>query len=103
MVVAVLSNEDGSKTWWDLAPIDVKDEVTKLEAAGRSEELDGARFSRQVSPYETLPQLLKVIDFAWKEGFDDLIRDKALIQQARVLAHLRNTLLPHEFYLGRRD
>jgi hypothetical protein len=91
MVVEVLSNEDGSKTWWDLAPIDVKDEVTKLEA---QEEVKSwmALGSRDKSALMTLPQLLKVIDFAWKEGFDDLIRDKALIQQARVLAHLRNTL-----------
>lgn len=40
----------------------------------------------------TLPQLLRLIDVAWKEGFDDLIRDKALLLQARVIAHLRNTL-----------
>ena len=48
--------------------------------------------SRDKSALMTLPQLLRVIDVAWKEGFDDLIRDKALIQEARVIAHLRNTL-----------
>jgi hypothetical protein len=48
--------------------------------------------SRDKSALMTLPQLLRVIDVAWKEGFDELVRDKALIQEARVLAHLRNTL-----------
>jgi hypothetical protein len=91
MIVEVLSNVDGSKTWWDFAPKDVKDYVTGLEA---TEEIKSwmALGSRDKSALMTLPQLLRVIDEAWKEGFDDLIRDKALIQQARVIAHLRNTL-----------
>ena len=40
----------------------------------------------------TLPQLLKEIDEKWKEGFEDLVRDKGLIQEARLLTHLRNTI-----------
>ena len=40
----------------------------------------------------TLPQLLRVIDHAWKEGFDETVRDKGLIQEARLLVHLRNTI-----------
>jgi HEPN superfamily Swt1-like protein len=40
----------------------------------------------------TLPQLLKVIDEKWKEGFNDIIHDKSLIQEARLLVHLRNTI-----------
>jgi hypothetical protein len=91
MVVEVLTNVDGSKTWWDFAPQDVKDYVTTLE---QTEEVKSwmALGSRDKSALMTLPQLLRVIDVAWKEGFDDLIRDKALLQQARVIAHLRNTL-----------
>lgn len=91
MVVEVLTKESGAKTWWDFAPTDVKDEVTRLE---QNEEVKSwmALGSRDKSALMTLPQLLRVIDFAWKEGFDDLIRDKALIQEGRVIAHLRNTL-----------
>ena len=40
----------------------------------------------------TYPQLMRVIDHCWKEGFEDLLRDKTLVQTARVLSHLRNTI-----------
>ena len=91
MIVEVLARENGAKTWWDFAPQDVKDEVTKME---QREEVKSwmALGSRDKSALMTLLQLLRIIEVAWKEGFDDLIRDKALIQQARVIAHLRNTL-----------
>lgn len=48
--------------------------------------------SRDKSALMTLPQLLKVIEHTWKQGFDDLVRDKGLVQDARLLAHLRNTI-----------
>lgn len=91
IVVEVLTKENGANTWWDFAPQDVKDEVTRLEA---NEEIKSwmALGSRDKSALMTFPQLLRVIEVAWKEGFDDLIRDKALLQEARVIAHLRNTL-----------
>ncbi len=91
IMVETLAKEVGGKTWWDFAPQDVKEEVTKLE---QTEEVKSwmALGSRDKSALMTLPQLLRVIDVAWKEGFDDLIRDKALLQQARVISHLRNTL-----------
>ncbi len=90
MIVEVLSKEKDGKTWWDFAPPDVKEEVTKLE---QQEEVKSwmALGSRDKSALMTLPQLLKVIEVAWKEGFDDLIRDKALIQQARVMGHLQTS------------
>jgi len=91
IVVETLAKEAEGKTWWDFAPQDVKDEVTKIE---QTEEVKSwmALGSRDKSALMTLPQLLRIIDVAWKEGFDDLIRDKALLQQARVISHLRNTL-----------
>jgi len=91
LVVEVLAQEAEGKTWWDFAPPDVKEEVSKLEA---NEEVKSwmALGSRDKSALMTLPQLLRVIDVCWKQGFDELIRDKALIFQARVLAHLRNTI-----------
>jgi len=91
MIVEVLTKEQDGKTWWDFAPQDVKDYVTGLE---QTEEVKSwmALGSRDKSALMTLPQLLRLIEVAWKEGFDDLIRDKALLQEARVISHLRNTL-----------
>jgi hypothetical protein len=48
--------------------------------------------SRDKSALMTYPQLLRVIDVCWKEHFQDVIRDKALVQEARLISHLRNTL-----------
>jgi hypothetical protein len=48
--------------------------------------------SRDKSALLTLPQLLKIIDHTWKEGFDEVVRDKGLVQEARLLVHLRNTI-----------
>jgi hypothetical protein len=91
LIVEVLTKEGQATTWWELIPNDLKDEVTKLEA---QEEVKSwmALGSRDKSALMTLPQLLKVIDHAWKEGFDDIVRDKSLIQEARLLVHLRNTI-----------
>jgi hypothetical protein len=89
-VVDVLS-KDPAVTWWDKLPKDVQDEITKLE---ETEEVKGwmAVGSRDKSSLMTYPQLLRVIDHAWKEGFEEIVRDKALIQEARLIAHLRNTI-----------
>jgi hypothetical protein len=48
--------------------------------------------SRDKSSLMTFPQLLRVIDHAWKEGFSEVVRDKGLIQGARLVVHLRNTI-----------
>lgn len=89
-VIEVLS-KDASATWWDKVPKDVQDEVIKLET---TEEIKSwmALGSRDRSGLMTFPQLLRVIDHSWKEGFDDLVRDKSLIQEARLIGHLRNTI-----------
>jgi Swt1-like HEPN len=91
MVVEVLSKEGTVANWFDLVPGDVQKEIRDLEAR---EEVKSwmSLGSRDKSALMTLPQLLKVIDEKWKEGFDDLIRDKGLIQEARLLVHLRNTI-----------
>ncbi|MCK1403591.1 hypothetical protein IVB45_01490 [Bradyrhizobium sp. 4] len=89
IIVEVLSKEN--QNWWDKVPPDVQTEVTKLEEA---EEVKSwmALGSRDKSSLMTLPQLLRVIDVNWKEGFDEAVRDKGLIQEARILVHLRNTI-----------
>ena len=82
---------DQAVNWWDKVPVDVRDEVTKLET---QEEVKGwmALGSRDKSALLTLPQLLKVIDENWKNTFIEIVRDKALIQEGRMIVHLRNTI-----------
>lgn len=89
-VIQVLTR-DASRPWWDKVPKDVQDEVIKVE---ETDEIKGwmALGSRDRSALMTFPQLLRVMDHAWKEGFDELVRDKALIQGARMIVHLRNTI-----------
>lgn len=89
-VLEVLS-KDASRSWWELVPPDVKADVEKLE---QTEEVKSwmALGSRDKSALMTFPQLLRVIDHAWKDGFVDLVRDKSLIQEARLIVHLRNTI-----------
>jgi hypothetical protein len=89
-MVEVLS-KNGTETWWEKVPPDVQDEVSRLE---QTEEIKSwmALGSRDKSALMTLPQLLRVIDHAWKQGFDEVVRDKGLIQEARLLVHLRNTI-----------
>ncbi|QND70754.1 Swt1 family HEPN domain-containing protein [Tardiphaga robiniae] len=91
MIVGVLSKEGTEANWYDKVPKDVQDEIVKLET---TEEIKSwmSLGSRDKSALMTLPQLLKVIEHNWKEDFDDLIRDRGLIQEARLLVHLRNTI-----------
>jgi hypothetical protein len=89
-VVEVLS-KDPSASWWEKVPKDVQDEVIKLEETEETKSWM-ALGSRDRSALMTFPQLLRVIEYAWKQGFDDLVRDKGLIQEARLIGHLRNTI-----------
>jgi hypothetical protein len=89
-IVDVLSKE-ATEEWWAKVPKDVKDEVARLE---ETEEVKSwmALGSRDKSALMTLPQLLRVIDENWKDSFQEVVRDKALVQEARTLGHLRNTI-----------
>lgn len=91
LITEVLTKEGDTNTWWDYLPKDVQDEVSRLE---QTEEVKSwmALGSRDKSALMTLPQLLKVIEHAWKDGFDEIVRDRGLIQEARLLVHLRNTI-----------
>ncbi|MNR84339.1 hypothetical protein D3C72_151370 [compost metagenome] len=89
-VVEVLS-KDATFPWWDKLPKDVQDEILRVE---ETDEIKSwmALGSRDRSALMTYPQILRVIDHSWKEGFDELVRDKALLQSARLITHLRNTI-----------
>jgi hypothetical protein len=89
-VLDVLS-KDPAASWWDKVPKDVQDEVLKLEETEEAKSWM-ALGSRDKSALLTYPQLLRIMDYCWKDGFDDLVRDRALIQEARLVGHLRNTI-----------
>ena len=89
-IVEVLT-KSGKEEWWNKVPQDVKDEITKLED---TEEMKVwmALGSRDKSALMTYPQLLRVMEHCWKPDFEDLLRDRALIQETRHITHLRNTV-----------
>ncbi len=91
LIVEVLSKAAGQGNWWDLVPMDVQNEVGRLES---TEEIKAwmALGSRDKSALMTFPQLLRVIDSCWDKGFADLLRDKALLTEGRLITHLRNTV-----------
>ena len=89
-VVEALSG-DGEETWWEKIPTNVRDEIERIEDTEEAKRWM-ALGSRDKSALMTYPQLLAVIDHNWKDCFRDLIRDKALIQEARLVSHLRNTV-----------
>jgi len=89
-VVEVLSR-DPAQSWWDKVPKDVQTDVAGLEETEETKSWM-ALGSRDKSALLTYPQLLRVMEQAWKEGFDEIVRDKSLVQEARLIAHLRNTI-----------
>jgi hypothetical protein len=89
-VVTALSDDENS-IWWEKLPPDLKSEIESLEETEESKAWM-ALGSRDKSALLTYPQLLRVIDHCWKSHFQDIVRDKALIQEARHISHLRNTL-----------
>lgn len=88
-VVEILSS-DPAVTWWDRIPKDVQDEITNLEETEETKSWMAVG-SRDKSALMTYPQLLRVIEHCWKVSFEELVRDRALVQEARSISHLRNT------------
>ena len=90
LIVETLS-ANSENTWWEKIPIDIQKEVIELEKTEVAKTWM-AIGSRDKSSLMTYPQLLKVIDDCWKSHFADIVRDKVLIQEARAISHLRNTI-----------
>jgi hypothetical protein len=86
---------DGQKKdeaeWWPLVRTDIQTEVKKLEDTEEMKKWMSLNARGKIFLL-TLPQLLTIIDENWKTHFEELVRDKTLIQQARLLIHLRNTI-----------
>ncbi|WP_322070599.1 Swt1 family HEPN domain-containing protein [Paraburkholderia bannensis] len=89
-VLEVLT-KDATVSWWDRIPSDVQTEITKLEETEEAKSWM-ALGSRDKSALMTFPQLLRVIEHGWKEHFEVVVRDRALVQEARLVGHLRNTI-----------
>jgi hypothetical protein len=89
-VSGVLMSKD-EVNWWESVPSDVRDEVARMEETEEAKSWM-ALGSRDKTALLTYPQLLRIIDHCWKSHFEDLLRDKALVQQARLIGHLRNTI-----------
>ena len=77
--------------WWSLVSADIQAEVKKLEEAEEIKKWMSLN-SRGKIFLLTLPQLLAIIDSNWKAHFKDIILDRSLISQARLLVHLRNNI-----------
>jgi hypothetical protein len=90
VIVETLS-KDGSEEWWPKVDASIQEEVIKLE---ETDEVKAwmALGSRDRSALLTYPQLLAIIDKNWKDYFQDLLRDKALIQEGRWISHIRNAV-----------
>jgi hypothetical protein len=79
--------------WWDRIPKDVQDEVKTLEDTEQQKQWM-ALDSRSKLALTTMPQLLRIIDENnnWKDVFKATVLDKFLIQEARGISHIRNTV-----------
>lgn len=90
LVVSSLT-EAFSEAWWDKIPTDVQEYVSGLEQTEETKRWM-AIGSRDKSALLTLPQLVRVIDVNWKVTFEPVLRDRALLNEARTIVHLRNTI-----------
>jgi hypothetical protein len=89
-VVEVLS-KDGTQDWWPLVPKPIQDQVEELAGTEETKAWMSLGARDKVSLL-TYPQLIAIIDANWKDYFEDLLRDKVLLQEARWIAHLRNAV-----------
>jgi hypothetical protein len=87
-VLSVLSETD-PENWWTKVPTDVREDVEKLEATedAKAWMALGTRDKLSLTTYN---QLIAIMDGCWKSGFEPLVRDKYLLQEARHIAHIRN-------------
>ena len=91
-ILNVLSEAD-KENWWNSVPKDVRDKVAEYEDTEESKRWMNLN-PRGKLALTTLPQLLRIMDKDnnWKTHFQDLVLDKALIAQTRLIAHTRNTI-----------
>jgi len=86
-------SEIAKENWWDRVPKDVHTEVEKHEQTEEQKQWM-ALDSRSKLALTTLPQLIRIIDdnANWNDIFKPLVRDRLLLQEARSISHVRNTV-----------
>lgn len=91
-ILNVLSEAD-KENWWNTVPKDVRDKVAEYESTEEAKRWMNLTPRGQLA-LTTLPQLLRIMDEDnnWKNHFQALVRDKALITQTRLIGHTRNTV-----------
>ncbi|MBE7544371.1 MAG: Swt1 family HEPN domain-containing protein [Bryobacteraceae bacterium] len=91
-ILNVLSEAD-KENWWSSVPKDVRDKVAEYESTEEAKRWMNLN-PRGKLALTTLPQLLRIIDEEnnWKNHFQALVRDKAVITQTRLIGHTRNTV-----------
>ncbi len=88
-VLGVLT-ETEPETWWTTkVPKNVQDEVSDLEKKEETKAWMGLGARDKIS-LTTLPQLLSIIEHRWKEDFEEILRDRSLIHEARQVGYIRN-------------
>lgn len=92
LVLDVLSETD-AENWWSKVPADVQKDVADEEERDETKRWMGIGARDKLS-LTTLPQLIKIIDDKelWRDHFQPVLFDKALVQEARHIAHLRNVI-----------
>lgn len=91
-LVKEILSEGNPNDWWEqLVPQHVRDEVAE---SIEKEEMKSwmALGTRDKISLTTYPQLLSIIEHCWKELFEETVKDKSLIQEARHIAHMRNAI-----------
>jgi len=88
-VLSVLSEQDPN--WWAKVPKDVQDDVEALEKTEQAKAWMALGGRDKIS-LTTFPQLLRIIEHRWKEDFENELRDRSLLQEARHIGHLRNAV-----------
>jgi hypothetical protein len=86
-------SEVENTSWWNRVPKDVQVEVEKHEQTEEQKQWM-ALSSRSKLALTTLPQLIRIIEEPanWNEIFRAVVRDKLLLQEARSISHIRNTI-----------
>jgi hypothetical protein len=92
VVVDTLSRE-GQEDWFSKVTPDIQREVTELEEKDETKQWMSLG-SRDKAALLTYPQLIAIMDEKtnWKTYFEDLLRDKSLLQEARWIQHIRNAV-----------
>jgi hypothetical protein len=90
IVFSVLS-EKFKEQWWEQVPEDIRTKVERLEEKEETKAWMDVTKRRQIDLL-TFFELISIIERLWDQYFKELIQDNMLIEETRILVHLRNTI-----------